>query len=752
MLAEPLNWAIYFLGFPRYYYTLLFDRLRFEVSLDSMPRPENSPMQETAPEAPILADTHRLIPSSDASIRSFFSIFPSSETFSCVANGDGLPCTNVKPLSKKKRSLAESTKRRLSEAIPNKDPADTSLTRLLNDFVEACLCERCPKYLNRQYLDNLVDNLVKTWKNELQTIYDKLQGNPSSIGTVIQRLHGYHAQNSSPEARTDSVNQCSGQKGEDQDCAAIHLRYSFDENDDFITLSAELPESTDPAKLYEILFRSLSHEAAVELKAHLNPESGFKKYILKKPGSLNQLIPTTLATEDNNSGYIYMYRTESAPNFVKIGVTFLEKPTDRLKQWEACCGIRIIDSYTVWTPNARRVEKLIHTELYSDRWQMRCKRQRLGVHNSPQSATKARAKVETLWHNELFETSRGIAVKAINYWTGWMKKHQAYNEKDRHLESEKRGWFKNFSLESLQRTPEAMAFFKDSSGTYWGGPLRETDTVTPSRRVITPSSSPLGKLHQAIDFTQSEPNLHRPRAISLSEEGSDVNQTPSKLLGPKSSKGINNARRVSAPPEILSQVSARKRSTTMSELKAAAERTTLSEADDSEDSDPSAVTTDSTEIRLASGKSQSVDRASRVLKHKYRLRSSNLDDERNGSSGEKSKISWYNRQKLPSPSSATKLKRTEAVNNTENGPGERETQSESGPYERHSSEDESDAGGVEVGHVQDDSEIDTPASPTPIGREGRPGRQDRTVSAEMVAAKARVILPVRTRKRGSGKK
>ena len=132
-------------------------------------------------------------------------------------------------------------------------------------------------------------------------------------------------------------------------------------------------------------------------------------YNVKKPKTVADHAKNQLTTQEREDGFVYVYWVPGNFGLVKIGWT--RKEVDyRLNEWRKDCGhvpIRIFpqEYEAKKIPHAKRVENMIHTELY--KWRRReemCKGRRCGS------------------HIEWFEVSNEVAVEVAEKWTEWMMK------------------------------------------------------------------------------------------------------------------------------------------------------------------------------------------------------------------------------------------------------------------------------------------------------------------------------------------
>jgi hypothetical protein len=132
--------------------------------------------------------------------------------------------------------------------------------------------------------------------------------------------------------------------------------------------------------------------------------SSRRAYPRKSSTPLCELIIRSLRKKDAEEGGIYIFIHPTDDNFVKIGYTTSTKNSDsRWEKYKTCCAVayRVHDNF-FRTKNAKRVESLIHSDLYQRRAIACCRK-------------------SSVEHNELFNMSLEEAIKVVEYWVDWMK-------------------------------------------------------------------------------------------------------------------------------------------------------------------------------------------------------------------------------------------------------------------------------------------------------------------------------------------
>ncbi|PSN69694.1 DUF1766-domain-containing protein [Corynespora cassiicola Philippines] len=132
--------------------------------------------------------------------------------------------------------------------------------------------------------------------------------------------------------------------------------------------------------------------------------------------ALQKTAQKSLTKRDLEEGYIYMFWLKGSFGLAKIG--YSKNVDQRLKQWTRQCGHQYQlqksssagEPLRVGVPHARRLEKMIHTELKEFRMKMECK----GCHRK---------------HEEWFEVSEQDAMKAFVKWRDWIQE-LPYEESD----------------------------------------------------------------------------------------------------------------------------------------------------------------------------------------------------------------------------------------------------------------------------------------------------------------------------------
>jgi hypothetical protein len=94
------------------------------------------------------------------------------------------------------------------------------------------------------------------------------------------------------------------------------------------------------------------------------------------PKSLEDLIKSPLESGEETHGYVYLYEVDGNEGWVKLGYT-TRTIEDRLNEWTSDCNRKTKRLYpptgsAIKVRNAKRVEKLCHTELHDFRYNIDC--------------------------------------------------------------------------------------------------------------------------------------------------------------------------------------------------------------------------------------------------------------------------------------------------------------------------------------------------------------------------------------------
>jgi hypothetical protein len=524
--------------------------------------------------------------------QSFFSIFPETKRFLCIGKADNL-CSGKMTVLKGPQREANRIRTKLSTLDPtvlceenqasltDLNSADGSPLQMLEVFAKCCLCDRC-----KEDCSEYLKTTAKAWLSEIRLSYKKLSEDSLSLFPMIRQIYNPRSSTSLPGALPNLAEVCTRHSGRDDDCMALHLRRPANPGSDrdIIVLSARLPEAKHPRELFKMLFQSLPHDIAMDLKERLNPDSGFTTHL--QAGTLAGLVAEKLGSQGREDGYIYVYETPETPGFVKIGYTTGLNPAERLEEWERCCGLPPTLVHSSHTFNAQRVEKLIHMELGLRT--LRRNRPCWGTANDANddggNEVGNKRAPKTIIHNEWFEISVEQAKATVDYWVAWMAKHKPYDDEG-YLRLDKRHVWQREQV-SLEEDEEALWFISDSRGKFWEsclssttvtydqlargrwGPL-PTDWIDPvsGRSCCAPEPSESERPPIAPLSTKSDTPV--PRSLgTLPEdtEAMDIDRTPSK---PPKVKSNQKPRRKSDPANTTSPVVTRQTPPRAAKLKQA---------------------------------------------------------------------------------------------------------------------------------------------------------------------------------------
>ncbi|KAF2463334.1 uncharacterized protein BDR25DRAFT_384633 [Lindgomyces ingoldianus] len=127
--------------------------------------------------------------------------------------------------------------------------------------------------------------------------------------------------------------------------------------------------------------------------------------------AIQEVVWNMLTSTEEKDGYIYAFLHKSNTSIRKIGTTG-SSLSQRLKEWNAGCQrTYCYDPITrdFQIPHAKRVEKLIHTELKGWRRQISC--------------VTCRTRSQLKHHREWFEGPVEHFDKVIDKWISWINKH-----------------------------------------------------------------------------------------------------------------------------------------------------------------------------------------------------------------------------------------------------------------------------------------------------------------------------------------
>jgi T5orf172 domain len=169
-------------------------------------------------------------------------------------------------------------------------------------------------------------------------------------------------------------------------------------------------------------FPKLEHKHLMEKNAN-----DLKNDILRIIRRQNKKPP---AESNLTHGYVYIFKSERFPGYVKIGST-VRAPEDRIKEWKTRCefkAIRVSDENDKAFRFCRIVEQIVHAELYNEQRKFYCDICKSG-HVLKMVEKKAEQEEETgkkeldlrpTEHGEWFEISETKAKEVVNKWRNWV--------------------------------------------------------------------------------------------------------------------------------------------------------------------------------------------------------------------------------------------------------------------------------------------------------------------------------------------
>jgi hypothetical protein len=442
-------------------------------------------------------------------------------------------------VTKANREKAEEIRKELGATSPE----DDSSLAFLETFAFYCMCTGC-----QEKQADYGNSVATKWREQLQTLYQQLADKDLDLGAKIHSIHESPSQTPSAGIASESTHGGRTHLSDvKEEFLGVHLRNDDDDRNPIsLGVTSEYPESQSDR--YKMLLQSLPYERAAALKQKLDPETGFEEIPRSSAGTLSTCVQRSLGPTAQKDGFIYIYRTEECPGYVKIG--YSKEVDKRLKTWSHCCGTPTLQLAQIETVKAQRVESLIFAELSwrGLRRRKKCKgkmRDRkpsalcadCGVHVDSDEMLDRGEKEN--FHIEWFMMSPEDALHTVKYWVEWMKKHTPYTPKG-DFDLKKAHLFSR-NPEDLRLQPAALDFLSSSVGEYWASSLSLTDNTpaTPASD-IDPGNLPL---------TQSEPNLPQVRDVEDSSDSLATDDTPSKLL--EHGRVTRTSRRMSSPgPQI----------------------------------------------------------------------------------------------------------------------------------------------------------------------------------------------------------
>ncbi|KAL6249338.1 hypothetical protein RBB50_003191 [Rhinocladiella similis] len=136
----------------------------------------------------------------------------------------------------------------------------------------------------------------------------------------------------------------------------------------------------------------------------------FKPYLKDDEALWNKIIKG-LSTQEEKSGYIYIFRLPKAPRYLKIGSS--KHPTVRVSQWKDDCNL---EYEQIWCSDkirhALRLESILQIQLGMERQTMNC--------------------FCGITHNEWFEISLESAREVVEHWIRWLNTLKPYGVEPPH--------------------------------------------------------------------------------------------------------------------------------------------------------------------------------------------------------------------------------------------------------------------------------------------------------------------------------
>jgi hypothetical protein len=144
---------------------------------------------------------------------------------------------------------------------------------------------------------------------------------------------------------------------------------------------------------------------------------------------LNRLLRKTvspkppLPTVDTSEGFIYIFKADIYPGYVKIGKT-KQQPEQRITQWEKQCKftcIHISDPNDKFFQHYGIVEELVQAELWNERRKFKCRE--CGTGHKLELGERNDKGTE---HGEWYEISETHALEVVEKWRQWIVHRQPY--------------------------------------------------------------------------------------------------------------------------------------------------------------------------------------------------------------------------------------------------------------------------------------------------------------------------------------
>ncbi len=475
----------------------------------------------------------------------FFDVIPAAKGFTCVCSVASRRCG--KTIAVKRRTKANAIRRGLSIC----PPSHPSFAPLLEEYARTCLCSR---NIHRQY-DEAIATIVAEWSEDLRRAHHSILRE----GDIIE-LHVPGSFMSDPITTS-------------QQSAILNLDSALNvhlEDDSALdTYKALFDAPPNDVELAYLAEAGIEHDVLTPMRSK-NASWSFQPYIRKSQKTLEEVIWAPLGTQDRDPGHLYAFTRAGDERYIKIGYT-ADIVASRMEGWGNDCKYTPIVRHEsqAMVPNAKRVEKLVHTDL-----ELRSLRRRESWCRTNTECSKS--------HGEWFEIPEVEATHCIEYWSKWMTIHKPYDSNG-HLKDQ---WIVTIHLPQahLEACPDARRFVSDSLGKSWldaevkkaqasrtaSDPTAavyvsteelETIVATQTTRCLptestgspqhghraprTPRHTPLSNIRsrRGLDVSVSEPIL--PSAAMMDVDvGSDIENTPS---GSVLSRGTRTSSRKSTP-------------------------------------------------------------------------------------------------------------------------------------------------------------------------------------------------------------
>ena len=406
--------------------------------------------------------------------RSFAWSYPSDPGFKCHFMIEKLNRRCLKELSLEAKDVASTLKLAIIAS-----PTHPAVKQMLLQYSQLCHCQEIHQ-ADGEANTKSIQSLAKRW--EVESGHSGLVPSSQIVAAVLtsSRMPGHFLD--------EAENPCS-------------------EIDDALTEPGSLPPislMTPPSDAQDYGHPSYFDAGTspyVEGRAIRGVDLPSNFALYRPSGTIDPLHFTairSLSEAELEAGHVYIMIHPGYDDFMKIGYTSRqESPARRVQQWRDQCKIPYIcHTRSFPTPMAKRVESLIHADLWSVRYK---------IYNC-----NCRTKV----HVEYFKITPAKAEQVINYWINWISEVNPY--KDKTLTPECTRWMFHDPSWGLDEVPSETErrdrFLVDSNREPWvdhtsvlGKVARRRAATSPPQRNDAPAAT-VGNLPPSPD---PSPRLRR---------------------------------------------------------------------------------------------------------------------------------------------------------------------------------------------------------------------------------------------------